>query len=110
MQSPIDIQSAYLEIVRQILALHVPGRDVWAFGSRVRGNARSTSDLDLVVMGDEPLSLRAMAMLRNAFSESDLPMKIDVLDWASTSLPFRKIIENQKMLIRQGSEEAAMDA
>ncbi|WP_291366558.1 nucleotidyltransferase family protein [Acetobacter sp. UBA5411] len=66
----------------RILNEIVPDREVRAFGSRVTGKAKPFSDLDLAVMGDEPLSLETRARLEEAFSESDLPWKVDVLDWA----------------------------
>ena len=100
----IDIRPSDLKTICQILALYIQSRDVWAFGSRVNGTARPTSDLDLVIMGQEPVALRTMAMLRDAFSESDLPMKIDILDWATTSEEFRNIIEQNKVLVTKGNQ------
>jgi predicted nucleotidyltransferase len=90
---PIDIEPRDLETVREILARHVPEYEVRAFGSRVRHTARRTSDLDLAVMTDVPLDSRRRGDLRDDFTESDLPFKVDVVDWASTDGSFRKIIE-----------------
>lgn len=67
-------------------------RTVCVFGSRVKGTARLYSDLDLVVMGDEPLPIDQVVALREAFSESDLSIKVDLVEWASLSLPFRQRI------------------
>ena len=44
-------------------------------------------------MTDEPLSIARMAALRAAFTESDLPFRVDIADWASTSESFRRVIE-----------------
>ena len=68
---------------------------MWAFGSRVRGGARATSDLDLAVLGDAPLSFETLAALRNAFNESNVPYKVDVVDWAATSEAFHEIIRRE---------------
>lgn len=92
-----------LEIVRGILQRHVPQHDVWAFGSRARGTARPCSDLDLVVMTNTVLSLDTVAELKEAFSESDLPWKVDVVDWSTTSEAFRNIIGKDKLPIQKGS-------
>lgn len=89
----LDLTPQHLSEVRRILLLHVPGRTVRVFGSRVQGNAKPFSDLDLVVMGDTPLDFRQLAALKDAFAESNLPFRVDVVDWASTSEAFRKIIE-----------------
>ena len=90
----IDLNPNHLEIVEQILAEHVPDCEVRAFGSRVNWTANDHSDLDLAVYGDSPLSLEALGNLKEVFEESNLPMRVDVLDWHSTSDTFKKIIEN----------------
>ncbi|MGF1640346.1 MAG: nucleotidyltransferase domain-containing protein, partial [Rhodospirillales bacterium] len=78
----IDVRPDHWKIVRRILRRHVPERDVWAFGSRVTGAAKPHSDLDLAIIGDRPLPLAASAALAEAFSDSDLPWKVDIVDWA----------------------------
>jgi len=69
-------------------------------GSRVTGPAKRFSDLDLVVMGEEPLALRTLAELRDAFDDSDLPFSVDIVEWASASEPFRRVISTQAQLLR----------
>ena len=64
-----------------------------AFGSRVTGGARQYSDLDLAVIGDEPLGLIPLGLLREAVEESDLPIRVDVIDWHDTSDSFKNAIE-----------------
>lgn len=98
----IDISQSDLAMVRDILKRHVPDRDVWAFGSRVTGKAKAYSDLDLVVMGDVPLSLSISGALSDEFSESDLPFKVDVVDWATTSPAFREIIMTNRVAVTTG--------
>jgi len=87
-------------IVQAILQQQVPQYGVWAIGSRVSGKARRYSDLDLVILTDEPLPLDASAMLKEAFSESDLPWKVDVLDWATLTRSFRDIVQLDKIIIQ----------
>ena len=43
--------------------------------------AKEYSDLDLAILGDEPVPLDAVAALADGFSESDLPFKVDVAVW-----------------------------
>ena len=97
---PIDIVPADLEIVRQTLQDFVPDIEVRAFGSRVEWMVRETSDIDLALMTDERLPTSQMANLREAFSESDLPFKVDLIDWAGTSDNFRKIIEREYVVVQ----------
>lgn len=92
MTKPIEVAPGDLATVLQILRGHVPDRQVLAFGSRVSGTAKPFSDLDLVIMGEDPVAPRALAALNEAFDESDLPFKVDVVEWAGTSEPFRAVI------------------
>ncbi len=101
MDSPlIDIRPDHWAIVRGILQEHVPQYEVWAFGSRAKWTAKEYSDLDLAVITDQPLSLSVGAALADDFSESDLPWKVDLVDWATTSESFRRIIELDKVVIQ----------
>lgn len=98
MTDRIDITPEERVIVLRILNEIVPDREVRAFGSRVTGKAKPFSDLDLAVMGDEPLPLETRARLEEAFSESDLPWKVDVLDWAQADAAFQNIIDNSGII------------
>ncbi len=91
--------------VRRILSHYLPGYTVWAFGSRVTGTAKPYSDLDLVVQTDEPLTLESMATIKDAFDESDLTIRVDVVDWAATSDHFREIIQQQYVVIQQAARQ-----
>ena len=93
MRSPIDLSPKYLHLVRAILKHYAPGREVRAFGSRAVGKAKPTSDLDLCIMGETPLAPGIVERLRRAFSDSSIPCKIDVVEWAGLSDAFRAIIE-----------------
>jgi type I restriction enzyme, S subunit len=100
----IDIRPDHWDIVRRILQKHVPQHKVWAFGSRAKWTAKEYSDLDLAVISDQPLSLEVIANLSDDFSESDLPWRVDVVDWATTSEPFRKIIARDKVVVQEGEK------
>ncbi|MBF0144798.1 MAG: nucleotidyltransferase domain-containing protein [Magnetococcales bacterium] len=97
----IDIRQDHWEIVRAILNTHVPDREVWAFGSRAKWTARPYSDLDLAILGDESLDPGILAGLKEAFSESDLPFKVDVVDWATTAEGFRGIIKRDRVVMKR---------
>ena len=100
-QPPIDVRADHWEIVRHILKQHVPQYEVWAFGSRAKWTAKQHSDLDLAVITDQPLPLAVSAALVDDFTESDLPWRVDVLDWATTSESFRRIIERNKVVVQK---------
>ena len=88
----MDLTPEHHKIVCDILARLLPEREVQVFGSRATGTAKPFSDLDLVIMGDEPLPVTTMRILRDAFDDSDLPFQVDLVDWAGVSEEFRKVI------------------
>ena len=104
----IDLNPKYLERVQHILAEHVPECEVRAYGSRVTWTAKDYSDLDLAVVGSEPFNLRRMRQLKEAFEESDLPIRVDVVDWHTLSDGFKKKITEEYEVIKEG-ESAGED-
>jgi predicted nucleotidyltransferase len=104
---PIELRQDEWEIVRELLQRHLPDREVWAFGSRVRRTAKPFSDLDLVILGSQPLTLSAIADLADDFTESDLPFKVDLVDWATTSPQFRAVIEAGYVVIQHPASDEA---
>ncbi len=101
MNPHIEILPEHWGIVSGLLKKHLPQYEVWAFGSRAKWNSGKYSDLDLAVITDTPLSLGVSASLSDDFSESDLPFKVDIVDWAATSESFRKIIEQEKVVVQE---------
>ena len=54
-------------------------------------------------IADRPLRLETQGTLIDAFAESELPRRVDVVDWATTSDAFHSIIERDKVVVRQGA-------
>lgn len=98
---PLDLDEAELALVKAILARHVSDAFVWVFGSRATGKAKRYSDLDLCIKANEPLGLDVMSALAEDFSDSDLPWKVDLVDWHSISEAFRAIIDRDKVILWQ---------
>jgi type I restriction enzyme S subunit len=94
----LDVAPEHMRIIRRILTERLPAREVRAFGSRVRGRAKPTADLDLVVMGQERIPDLIQAELRADFEESDLPFRVDVLAWRDAPPGLREVI------VREGVE------
>jgi hypothetical protein len=53
----------------------------------------------LCLVGDKPLSFEARANLKLAFSESNIPYCVDLVEWATLSEGFRKLIAQDKQVI-----------
>ncbi|WP_301099323.1 nucleotidyltransferase domain-containing protein [Otariodibacter sp.] len=104
----IDLTQEQQLIVKNILSHYVPEFDVWAFGSRVNGNSKTYSDLDLVIKTEKPLSLLTLSNLTEAFSLSDLPWKVDVLDWSSINDNFREIIKARYIELQKGKLKSSL--
>ncbi|MBI5185893.1 MAG: nucleotidyltransferase domain-containing protein [Nitrospinae bacterium] len=100
----IDLNPHDLEEVKRILRAIAPEYDVWAFGSRVDGTAKAYSDLDLAVIAERPLPLSLKADLKEAFDESGLAIRVDIIDWASVRENFRAIIERKKVMVQEGGQ------
>jgi len=79
-------------IIGEILAAHLPGVTVHAFGSRVNGGARPYSDLDIALITDAPLPIAQVADLAEAFALSDLPFRVDIVEWARIADDFKAVI------------------
>lgn len=89
----IDVSPRHLETIRRILAEYVGRCEVRAFGSRIMGTARDHSDLDLAVVASEKIKRRTKMLLREEFEESDLPFRVDIIDYNAVSDEFRAIID-----------------
>ena len=103
----IDLSPRNLEIVKRVLRDHVPGCEVRAFGSRAKWTAKDYSDLDLAVVSESEIGDDTLARLREAFEDSSLPMRVDVLDWQSTSPAFRKVIERDCVELATGDSASS---
>jgi predicted nucleotidyltransferase len=95
------LDEKYLDMVKEIMHKQIPNRTVIAFGSRVKGGYKAHSDLDLCIMGEQPLSLQQLDDLREACSESDLSMRVDLVDWAVTDDSFKAVIKEHFVIIQQ---------
>ncbi|MFU8857119.1 MAG: nucleotidyltransferase family protein [Deferrisomatales bacterium] len=104
----LSMEPRHERLVREILRRHVADREVWAFGSRVTGRPRRYSDLDLVILGRTPLAPAARAELVEAFKESDLPFRVDVLEWARLEEPFRQVIRDDHAVVQRAEGAAPL--
>jgi len=103
----INLQEADTAILRQTLGDHLPPEvAVWVFGSRATGAARRYSDLDLALEGDAPLDAEMLARLKDALSESDLTIKVDLVDLQVVDAGFRQIIAAEMVPFRLNGRQA----
>lgn len=98
----LDLRPKHLSMLRSLLERHLPQAECWAFGSRVRGDGHEASDLDLVVRNPEALldPTPGVAALREALVESNLPIRVDLLDWALLKPHFWREIEQGYVVVQ----------
>ncbi|MCW5588153.1 MAG: nucleotidyltransferase domain-containing protein [Legionellales bacterium] len=89
----LDINPQHLLEIKAILQEYAPGVTVKAFGSRVKGTAQPFSDLDLLLIDKCAIPVSQMNELKLAFSNSQLPIMIDLVDWHDISTEFQQAIE-----------------
>lgn len=100
MQTTINLDPTNLSIIINILNQHLPKNTrVWIFGSRTTGKAKPYSDIDLAIDSGHPLTLEVLANLSTDFEESDIPYKVDIVDWQTISEMFRDKIQHNKVRI-----------
>lgn len=76
--------------------------NLWAFGSRVNGDACNGSDLDLVVKtkDETPLDLNEFMQFKEDLQESNIPFLVDVMDWGRIPDTFKENIKKQYEVLK----------
>ncbi|WP_428493363.1 nucleotidyltransferase family protein [Rhodopila sp.] len=100
MTQTIDLTPHDLAILQPILAdLLPPDTAVFVFGSRATGTARRYSDLDLALTGTPPVNRETISRLQDALTDSDLTIKVDIVDLAALDPAFRRIVEAEMIAL-----------
>jgi predicted nucleotidyltransferase len=71
--------------------------EIWAYGSRVKGSAHDGSDLDLVIRNRDliPLPFDIIEELQEKIRDSNIPILVELRDWARLPQSFQKNIAEQ---------------
>ena len=101
----IDLRPDHWELVLEILQRRLPSRHVFAFGSRATWTAKDYSDLDLAVMGEQPLPLSVLSALNEEFVGSDLPFRVDIVDFANVDDGFGTVIQQHGVPVHPPMDE-----
>ncbi|MDR3048308.1 MAG: nucleotidyltransferase domain-containing protein [Elusimicrobiota bacterium] len=94
----LDLEDKYLQMTQDILRKRFIDTNVKAyiFGSRAKGAAKKTSDIDLALDNDgKKLDyFKTLGELQNDFEESDIKYSADIIDLNDISESFKKRIIN----------------
>lgn len=84
------VHPEHLDTIKSIIRRHLKGGrcEIYLFGSRVTGEFVAGSDLDVLIRADREIDLATMAFIDEALENSDLPFRVDILDYYHTSPEF----------------------
>ena len=103
---PLHLKAEDWEELMAIVHALLRDRDVWAFGSRVTGRPKRFSDLDLALEGAEALSLTDLAELAEAFTNSGLPFRVDLVDLRTADPAFGARIRREGLRLQARGRDA----
>ena len=88
-------------MIEALLKKHLPGVDVWAYGSRVNGRSHDGSDLDLVLRGPDLARIDTSRLIdfTEALRDSTIPFLVEARDWAGLPESFHREIERDHVVL-----------
>ena len=90
----ISVTYEEMSIVLSIIKNYAEDCEVLVFGSRLKGTNKPFSDLDLAFICNDKLDLKKFSILKLKFEESDLPYRVDIIDYNRVSKEFKKLIDD----------------
>ncbi|GAB6189227.1 hypothetical protein JCM30566_09660 [Marinitoga arctica] len=95
-----DIKEEYFNLIIEILRKYMCNCTIIIFGSRITGNSNESSDLDIAIDCGKKINLTTLFEIEEDFQDSDLPFRVDIIDWQRTSESFKNIILNNYIKIK----------
>lgn len=95
----VAISAEQMLFLLNVIRESIPDTTVWAFGSRITDKYRPMSDLDLAVLCDKKTARKNLPWLNEALIESDLPFKVQVLDYNRLPQNMQDIIKQQYVVL-----------
>ena len=108
----LHLSERHRRALEALLREHLPGVEVWAYGSRVNGRSHDGSDLDLVLRGPglEEIPTERLAAFKEAVRESTIPFLVEARDWVRLPERFHREIEREyvALLRNVNTEQSSM--
>ena len=107
MTKGLHLSPRHREEIEALLHKHLPGVEVWAYGSRVNGWSHDGSDLDLVLRGPKlaEIGTSRFADFIEALQDSTIPFLVEVRDWARLPESFHREIERDYVAVQKKAEQ-----
>ncbi|MFH1561146.1 MAG: nucleotidyltransferase domain-containing protein [Patescibacteria group bacterium] len=84
----MDLSKKQLDEIAGIVKKYLPEHRVFIFGSRAQNKHFPSSDLDVGVMGKQVVLGNIKVRIEEELENSDLPFKIDLVDFKTVSPEF----------------------
>jgi predicted nucleotidyltransferase len=95
----LDIDENVRALLVSCITRYLPDVKVLVFGSRINGKSKPYSDIDLTAF-TKPEHKTQVSLLREALEESNLPFRVDFLEWDKLPSSFQKNIKYPTALLR----------
>ena len=107
MANRILIKHRHRQILERLLSKHLPGVEVWAYGSRVNGRGHDGSDLDLVLRAPDLKAIPycQLSDFEDAVRDSTIPFLVEARDWARLPEKFHLEINRDHEVLIPGNNE-----
>jgi predicted nucleotidyltransferase len=78
---------------------------VYLFGSWARGEERRTSNIDIGIVAETPLSRELLTTIRTKLEESTIPYQVDVVDLTRSDRKFVEKVRKEGIIWKIGWNE-----
>lgn len=93
LKTNIQLSSKQVDLIKSVLQKNFGNADFWIYGSRVKGNAKKFSDVDIIIKGRKIFTIFDIGRAKTDLAESDLPYLVDIIDWHSVTEGFLETIK-----------------
>lgn len=94
----LNVKEEYLKELKDIFTKYCPKAEIWAYGSRVKNDCHSGSDLDLVVKSFNEDN-KHLYELKDLLNDSDIPFLMDIQDFEKLPKYFQDEIKKEYIRI-----------
>ena len=94
----LNVKPEHLKMLKDIFEQYCPKAEIWAYGSRVKGDFHDGSDLDMVVksFNDENKNITELRQLLN---DSNIPFLTDIAEFDKLPKSFQTEILKEYLVI-----------
>ncbi len=100
--SKLFIEPEYLKMLIDIFDKYCPNAEIWAYGSRIKGEAHSGSDLDLVVKSFNSDNIYLFE-LKELINDSNIPFLVDIHEFDELPKSFQDEIKKDYVILTGGN-------